>query len=370
MGVELIDASPVFAARMAECADALAPFVDWDLEGVLRERLGRPTLEPVDVVQPVLWAVMVSLAELWRSYGVEPAAVLGHSQGEIAAAAVSGALSLDDAARVVALRSRLIREELAGKGGMISVALPAAALRDRLSPWEGRIQLAAVNGPGATVVCGETDALDELFDQLTAEDARVRRIPVDYASHSHYVESIRDRLIDVLAPIRPRTSDIPFCSTVTGAVLDTAACDATYWYTNLRQTVRFEEAVQTLLADGIGLFVESSPHPVLTAGVQETADAAGRAVSAIGSLRRDEGGLLRFATSLAEASMRGVRADWTPFFGGAEVVDLPTYAFQRRRYWLNVPTPGDEVTSIGQEPVDHPLLGGEGKNTGDGGPRV
>ncbi|MEU7283561.1 type I polyketide synthase, partial [Streptomyces sp. NPDC045431] len=367
MGVDLLDASPVFAARMAECADALAPFVDWDLEGVLRERPGRPTLDPVDVVQPVLWAVMVSLAALWRSYGVEPAAVVGHSQGEIAAAAVSGALSLDDAARVVALRSRLIREELAGKGGMISVALPAAVLRDRLRPWEGRIQLAAVNGPGTAVVCGETDALDELFDQLTAEGARVRRIPVDYASHSHYVESIRDRLIDVLGPIRPRTPDIPFFSTVTGGVLDTAACDAEYWYTNLRQTVRFEEAVQALLADGIGLFVESSPHHVLTVGVQETADAAGRAVSAIGSLRRDEGGLLRFATSLAEASLRGARVDWTPFYAGARVVDLPTYAFQRRRYWLNVPTPGDEVAGIGQEPVDHPLLGAEVRPAETGG---
>ncbi|MFC7310448.1 SDR family NAD(P)-dependent oxidoreductase [Streptomyces monticola] len=357
MGVELLDTSPVFAARMRQCSQALAPFVDWDLEGVLREHEGQPTLDPVDVVQPVLWAVMVSLAELWRSYGVQPAAVIGHSQGEIAAASVAGALSLEDGARVVALRSRIIREELAGKGGMISVSLAAAPLRERLLPWEGRIQLAAVNGPGTAVVCGETAALEEVFELLTADGVRVRKIPVDYASHSHYVESIRDQLLDALAPVRPRTSTTAFYSTVTGAPLDTAALDAEYWYTNLRQTVRFEEALEALLADGFTLFVESSPHQILRVGIQETIDAAGATAATVGSLRRKEGGLLRFTASLAETYVRGVPVDWRGFFPGAETVDLPTYAFQRRRYWLNVPTPGGEVAGVGQTALDHPLLG-------------
>ncbi|MET8681525.1 SDR family NAD(P)-dependent oxidoreductase [Streptomyces sp. NPDC004647] len=357
MAVELLDTAPAFAERMTQCRDALAAFVDWDLPAVLRQQPDAPTLDAVDVVQPVLWAVMVSLAELWRSYGVEPSAVVGHSQGEIAAATVAGALSLEDGARVVALRSRLIGRGLAGKGGMMSVPLPAAQLEERLRPWEGRMQLAAVNGPGTAVVCGETAALEEFYERLTAEGVRAKKIPVDYASHSHYVEAIRDELIDILVPVAPRTSTVAFYSTVTGSVLDTAALDAEYWYTNLRQTVRFEDATRALLADGHSLFVESSPHPILKIGVSESIEATGKPGALIGSLRRDKGGLAEFAASLAEAHVRGVSVDWSPFFVSGRTVDLPTYAFRRTPYWLNVPTPGTEIQGAGQLPLDHPLLG-------------
>lgn len=136
MAVELLDTSPVFAARITQCAEALAPFTDWSLIDVLREAPGAPGFDRVDVVQPALWAVNVSIAALWRSNGIHPAAVVGHSQGEIAAAAVAGALTLQDAARVVALRSRAIIA-LAGRGGMVSVALPAAEARELLASWRG-----------------------------------------------------------------------------------------------------------------------------------------------------------------------------------------------------------------------------------------
>ncbi|MCQ8195248.1 type I polyketide synthase, partial [Streptomyces rugosispiralis] len=164
MAVGLMDASPVFASRIHECAAALAEFTDWSLVEVLRGVEGAPSLERVDVVQPVLFSVMVSLAELWRSLGVVPAAVVGHSQGEIAAACVAGILSLRDAARVVALRSQAIGRVLAGKGGMVSVALPVADVRERIASWgEERISVAAVNGPSSVVVSGEPEALDELL---------------------------------------------------------------------------------------------------------------------------------------------------------------------------------------------------------------
>ncbi|MFE6871922.1 type I polyketide synthase, partial [Kitasatospora sp. NPDC057692] len=161
MAVELLDTSPVFAQRIAECEQALAPFVDWSLQDVLRETPGAPTLDRVDVVQPALFAVMVSLSTLWASLGITPDAVVGHSQGEIAAACVAGALSLDDAARVVTLRSQAIRA-LSGTGGMMSVSLPADQARDRITPWGERISLAAVNGPTSMVVAGEPEALREL----------------------------------------------------------------------------------------------------------------------------------------------------------------------------------------------------------------
>ncbi len=205
MAVELLDSAPVFAARLRECGAALSSFVDWDLEDVLRGGEGAPSLERVDVVQPALWAVMVSLAALWRSYGVQPAAVVGHSQGEIAAACVAGGLSLEDGARVVALRSRLVRERLAGHGGMMSVALPVGRVEELLVPYAGRVSVAAVNGPAAVVVSGEPAALDELLAVCERDGARAKRVAVDYASHSAQVEAIEAELLAVLAPVAPVT---------------------------------------------------------------------------------------------------------------------------------------------------------------------
>ncbi|MFF8543701.1 SDR family NAD(P)-dependent oxidoreductase [Streptomyces werraensis] len=337
MGRELLDTAPVFAARMAECAEALAPFVDFDPVEVLRSGAA---LERVEVIQPVTWAVMVSLAGLWRSLGVVPDAVVGHSQGEIAAAAVSGALSLEDAARVVALRAQVIGRELAGLGGMASVSLPRAEVEGRLaSGWEGRLEVAAVNGPSSTVVAGDADAVVEFVAACRAEKIRARQVPVDYASHSAHVERIEAELLEALASITPRRARIPFYSTVDAAPADTATLDAGYWYRNLRHTVRFEETVRLLTSKGFGTFVESSAHPVLTMGVQETAD-----VAAVGSLRRDEGGLVRFLTSAAELFVHGTPVDWAPLFDGtgARHVDLPTYPFQHQHYWLESGTPEND----------------------------
>ncbi|MCX4690361.1 SDR family NAD(P)-dependent oxidoreductase [Kitasatospora purpeofusca] len=360
MAVELLDSAPAFAARVADCERALAPFVDWSLEAVLRGAPGTPPAERVDVVQPVLWAVMVSLAELWRSYGITPGAVVGHSQGEIAAAVVAGALSLEDGAKVVALRSRAIRA-LSGRGGMASVALPAEQVAEHLAPWDGRLSVAAVNGPASTVVSGDTDALDAFLDRTTALDIRSRRIPVDYASHSAHVEDIRAELLARLDGLTPRPSAVPFYSTLTGGLLeDTTALDADYWYRNLRGTVRFEQATRALFADGYQVLLESSPHPVLTVGVLETAEDAGADATAVGTLRRDDGGPRRFIESLAELHLRGVRPDWDTVFAGRRPgrVELPTYAFQRDPYWLEdgAATVAD-VTSAGLTPADHPLLG-------------
>ncbi|MFD9093147.1 SDR family NAD(P)-dependent oxidoreductase [Streptomyces collinus] len=355
MASELLDTAPAFAASVARCSAALHPFVDWDPAAVLRD-LESPLWDRVDVVQPLLWAVMVALTALWESHGVRPAAVVGHSQGEIAAACVAGALSLQDGARVVALRSRLIRAELAGLGGMLSVPLSRTDAAPRLEPWAGRLQLAAVNGPSSVVVCGETGALDELFAELTADEVQARRIAVDYASHSHYVETLRDDLLAALAPVRPRTADIAFYSTLTGGLLDTAELTADYWYRNLRGTVRFADATQALLADGFRVFVESSAHPVLTSAVQDSCEAAGADAVTLGSLRRDAGGLDRFALSLAQAHVRGVPVDWTPFLPDARTVDLPTYAFQRKRYWKDPATTTAHRGVAGQRGLDHPLL--------------
>ncbi|MCF1592079.1 SDR family NAD(P)-dependent oxidoreductase [Streptomyces muensis] len=353
MAAELLDASPVFAAAMADCGAALAPVTDWDLIETVR---ARQPLERVDVVQPALWAIMVSLAAVWRAHGVRPAAVIGHSQGEIAAACVAGALSLADGARVVALRARAIAEDLSGRGGMMSVALPEPRVRELIDGYGGRVAVAAVNGAASVVLSGDGDALDELRETVLADGGRAKRLPVDYASHCAHVESIRERLLADLAGIEARPSEVPFYSTVTGGLFDTTGLDATYWYTNLRQSVLFEPTTRTLLDGGHGVFVECSPHPVLLHSIEETADVVGTAVVGVGSLRRDHGGPDRVLAALGEAFVAGAPVDWPVVFEGLPVrpVELPTYPFQRERYWLEQSAP---AYAAGPGPSDHPLLG-------------
>ncbi|TDQ51640.1 type I polyketide synthase [Actinorugispora endophytica] len=348
MALDLLASAPVFAERMAECERALSPHVDWSLSDVVRGAPGAPPLERVDVVQPALFAVMVSLARLWESRGVRPDAVVGHSQGEIAAACVAGALSLDDAARVAALRSRTLLA-LAGHGGMVSVALPEARVAERLPLFGGRVCVAAVNGPRSTVVAGPGDALDALALEWAELGVTHRRIPVDYASHSPDVEVVRADLEAALKGISPRAADVPFYSSVTGGVIDTRELDPSYWYRNLRLPVRFGRAARALVESGHTVFVEVSAHPVLLQSVQDTLDDAGADGAAVlGSLRRGDGGPERFLTSLAEAHVHGAEVDWTTVLPPAERVDLPTYAFQHQRYWIR-PRPGGA-------PAAHPLL--------------
>nr|BFD89949.1 hypothetical protein KitaXyl93_13090 [Kitasatospora sp. Xyl93] len=322
MGRELAASSPVFAARLAECAEALAPYVDWQLDDVLA---GRHGFEAADVVQPALWAVMVSLAAVWETAGVVPDAVVGHSQGEIAAAAVAGILSLNDAAKVVALRSRALTA-LAGRGGMLSVAEPVDAVRARIAPFGRRLSVAAVNGPATTVVSGEPEALRELA-AACGETVRTRMVPVDYASHSAHVDELREEVLAVLKGIEPGPARVPMVSALTGRWLAGPEADPDYWYASLRETVEFDRAVGVLTAAGHGAFVEVSPHPLLVGAIA--------AEVAVGTLRREDGGAERLLASLAEAHVQGVPVDWRAVLPAAgRTVDLPAYPFQRTHHWL------------------------------------
>ncbi|HWI96729.1 MAG TPA: SDR family NAD(P)-dependent oxidoreductase, partial [Solirubrobacterales bacterium] len=359
MALQLLDSSPAFARRIEECEQELAPFVDWSLGEVLRDEAGE-WLNRLDVVQPALFAVMVSLAGLWRDHGVEPAVVVGHSQGEIAAAHVAGGLSLGDAARVIALRGKAMAK-IAGEGGMLSVSLPAAALVERLAPFGERLSLAAINGPASLVVSGEPDALAQLRASCEEEDVRTQPIAVDYAAHSSQIEALEAELLEAFAPISPQSGSIPFHSTVSGELLDTAELGPEYWYRNLRQTVLLEPVLRSLLQGGRRAFIEIGPHPVLGFGLQETIDDVldDEEATVLGSLRRDDGGPERFLRSLAEAHSRGVELDWETFFAGrgAKAVKLPSYPFQRKRYWHDLSNGSGDPATIGQSPSDHPLLG-------------
>ncbi|MEV0361056.1 acyltransferase domain-containing protein, partial [Nocardia sp. NPDC050697] len=344
MGRELMATSPVFAQMMGECAQAFAPLVDWSLLDVIDGEVRDDVLNRVDVVQPALFAVMVSLAQWWRSVGVEPEAVIGHSQGEIAAAYVAGALTLHDAARVVILRAQALTA-VAGHGGMASVALPAEIVRERLA-GRGDLAVAAINGPTATVVSGVGEALEGFVSDLEAEGVRVRRIPVDYGSHSSQVDALQESILEVLDGITAVSAPLEFYSTVTGAVLDTTVLDAGYWFRNLRETVEFDQAVRALIDAGHTVFVEVSPHPLLALAIEESAETATTEPVVVSSLRRGEGGLDRLLAAAARLETCGAAAVAWPvvFAGRARRVGLPTYAFQHRRYWLEAGSGSGDVT--------------------------
>jgi acyl transferase domain-containing protein len=366
MGRELAASSPVFAARLAECERALSPHVTWSLRDVLAGAEGAPGLDRVDVVQPVLWAVMVSLAAVWQAAGVRPDAVVGHSQGEIAAAVIAGILTLDDAAKVVALRSRALTA-LSGRGGMLSIAEPVERVEARLVPYSGQLAVAAVNGPDATVVSGDPNALRHLVAECERDGVRARILPVDYASHGSQVDEIRDEVLGRLSGITPRPAALPMVSAMTGEHLTGPEADPEYWYASLRASVQFDRAIRVLRQGGYGVFLEVSAHPVLTAAIGATledmagTDGEARAAAApvvAGTLRRDDGGAGRLLASLAELHVRGVGVDWPAVLAGGARVDLPTYAFQHRRFWpLPLAAAAGELRAAGLNSVGHPLLG-------------
>ncbi|WP_115537974.1 type I polyketide synthase, partial [Frankia canadensis] len=363
MAADLFDVSAAFRDQLTTCADALAPHLDVPLLDVLLGRADPRLLDRVDVVQPALFAMMVSLSALWRERGVRPDAVVGHSQGEIAALHVAGGLSLDDAALVVARRSRTLAA-IAGGGGMVSLSLDAEATTERIAPWTGRIGIAAHNGPATTIVSGERTALDELLAACAAAGVHARAIPVDYASHSPAVDVLEPELRRVLDGVQGRATErgVAFHSTVTGGELDPAGLDADYWYRNLREPVLLEPVVRALAAAGHTTFIEVSPHPVLVSAMTDTLATAapdGGQARALATLRRDGHNPTRLLAALGQAWASGLSVELAPRPADPRPphLELPTYPFQRRRHWLSAPATARRLDTVGLQAIDHPLLG-------------
>ncbi|ATL66177.1 type I polyketide synthase [Nocardia terpenica] len=327
MGAELLAAGGVFAERLTECSAAVVAAGGPDVVAVLA---GGGDLDDVAVVQPVSWAVMVALAAVWESVGVLPSVVVGHSQGEIAAAVVSGALSVTDGARVVVSRATALRS-LAGSGAMASIGEPEELALARIAACgvESEVGVAVVNSPGSVVVSGPVRAVQVVVDSAVADEVRARVLPVDYASHSPMVEGLEFESVETATP-RVRWLSTVDCTWVEEAL------PGEYWARNLRLPVRFGEAVSLLVDNGFRHFVEMSAHPVLVGPVEEVAESAGAdEVATVGSLRRDEGGWDRLVESFAQAWVRGVGVDWTRVVGvpGVMPAAIPTYPFHRTHYW-------------------------------------
>ncbi|MFF8962688.1 amino acid adenylation domain-containing protein [Streptomyces globisporus] len=352
MGRQLLEEEPVFRDAVTACDRALREFADWSLVEELTAEESVSRMSETWLAQPANFAVQVGLAALWRSHGVRPDAVVGHSTGEIAAFHAAGVYSLRDAARIVVHRSRL-QQTLAGTGTMLAVSLSEDEAERRVRPYRDRVSIAAVNSPTAITLAGDEAALTLLAEELRAEQQFAKFLTVEVPYHSVGMERIKDELLADLAPLEPRPAEVPLYPTGVEGTARGEELDAAYWWKNVRDRVRFRSAIDRIADDGHRVFLEIGPHPVLGHAIRECLDAGGRTALTLPSIRRREDETERFAASLGTLHTLGVPIDWDLLQPTGRPVTLPRHPFRRDRHWTE-PRPVAQVR-LGHR--DHPLLG-------------
>ena len=361
MGRRLLQQETVFREVVERCDRAMRPYADCSLLAELTATdAAQSRLNEIDIIQPALFTIQAALAALWRSWGIEPQAVVGHSLGEVAAAYVAGALSLDDAVRIICHRSRLFKRTI-GQGAMAAVELSIEEARRVLVGSEDRVSIAVSNGPTSTVLSGDPAALAAILDQLQHRDIFCRMVKVDFASHSPQMEPLRADLLQALEGIQPRAESVPIYSTVTGQVSHGSEFDPLYWARNMREPVLFSAAVQHLMEDGHDIFLEISPHPTLLSSMQQGCHHFGQEGAVLPSLRREEDEHAVLLGSLGALYTLGYPVDWNLIYPTAgRCVRLPFYPWQRERCWFE-PSAGDTDSHRKQvsrsAAGNHPLLG-------------
>ena len=361
MGRRLLEQEAVFREVVERCDRAMRPYGDWSLLAELTATdAAQSRLNEIDIIQPALFAIQVALAALWRSWGIEPQAVVGHSLGEVAAAYVAGALSFEDAVRVICHRSRLFKRTV-GQGAMAAVELSIEEARRVLVGFEDRVSIAVSNGPTSTVLSGDPAALAAILDQLQRRDIFCRMVKVDFASHSPQMEPLRADLLQALEGLQPRAESVPIYSTVTGQVSHGLEFDPLYWARNMREPVLFSTAFQRLVEDGHDIFLEISPHPIMLSAMQQGFHHFGQEGAVLPSLRREEDERTVLLGSLGALYTLGYPVDWNLIYPIAgRCVRLPFYPWQRERCWLEPSAGGtdshrEQVSRSGTG--NHPLLG-------------
>ncbi|MFB6888366.1 amino acid adenylation domain-containing protein [Kitasatospora sp. NPDC056327] len=357
MGRQLLATEPVYREAVEQCAEHLAALTGWSLIDELTADEAHSRMAETWLAQPANFALQTGLAALWRSRGVRPDAIVGHSTGEVAAFHQAGVYDLADAVKVVVHRSRL-QQKLAGTGGMLAVALTEAEALRRIRPYRDAVSVAAVNSPTALTLAGDETVLAELAESLTAEQVFARLLTVEVPYHSARMELIKDELLESLADLKARPAQVPLHLTGREGTAHGTELDAGYWWQNVRESVRFRQAVERLADDGHSLFLEIGPHPVLGRSIQETVEAHPGPgdrpeVRILPSIRReeDEGAVL--TASLAALHNLGVPVDWSVLQPAGRIVPLPRYPFRRDRHWVE-PAPVEQVR---RGRLDHPLLG-------------
>ena len=333
MGRELLRQERVFRTAMEQCDALLGKLGGWSLIEELNRDEDKSRLDNTEIAQPAIFSLQVALAALWRSWGIIPDAVVGHSVGEVAAAYAAGAFSLEDAVAIIYHRGSLM-QNTKGKGKMASVEIFVAKAREAIRQYADRLAVAAVNSPTTTVLSGEPEALAELLKSLGKEKVASRVLPVDYAFHSTQMERCGAELVRALKGLKAGPTSIGMVSTVTGEIVRGTDLTADYWGCNLRDTVRFADAIGALLSDGVATFVEVGPHPVLAAAITQCAGHRDRQIMVACSLRRGQEDRLTMLTSLGALYAAGYDVDWTALYPNGTVVKLPSYPWQRERYWI------------------------------------
>ena len=320
---------------MEQCSTLLQPLAGWSLIDALSADESRSRLNDTDVAQPAIFALQVALAAVWEAWGVVPAAVVGHSVGELAAAVVAEAMSLDEAIRVAYHRARLMQQATGG-GKMAAVELDAGEAARVVRPFAGRLSIAAVNAATSCVLSGEASALETVTAELQSRGIACRPLPVNYAFHSVQMEAIARQLESTLGTVAARTPRIPLVSTVTGKIVSDGALDAAYWARNVRQSVLFAPAIDTLAERGYRLFVEVGPHPVLASSITSPGRRAAPRV-ALPSLHRGRPEQASLLATLGGLYAAGYPIDWRRIYPSGRAVALPRYPWQRESYWLPEP---------------------------------
>ncbi len=347
MGRQLLEEEPVFRETIQTCDKLLKQYASWSLLEELKADESSSRMDRTDIAQPALFALQVALLTLWRSWGIEPDATLGHSVGEVAAAYAAGVLSLEDAIRTIFHRSR-VQELTAGNGKMAAVGLSLQEALHAVADYDGRLSVASINSPKGVTLSGDSDALDHIIQSLEEKQVFCRVLRLNYAFHSHHMEPIREDLLNSLEKLQPQPTSIRFLSTVTGKDVVGTELGAEYWWNNVRQPVQFLPAVEQLIDDGYSVFLEIGPHPVLSGYISECLLGQGKQGTVLPSLRRKEDERVIMLGSLGSLYTLGYPLDWNKLYGeGGGFIPLPSYPWQRERYW-NVPERPSPV---------HPLLG-------------
>jgi acyl transferase domain-containing protein/NADPH:quinone reductase-like Zn-dependent oxidoreductase/SAM-dependent methyltransferase/acyl carrier protein len=353
MGRELLAQEPVFRDAVARCDALFQRRAGWSLLAELTADESRSRMADTEVAQPANFVLQVGLAALWRAWGLEPDALVGHSAGEVAAVHLAGALSLEDAVSVVYHRSRL-QQRTAGMGGMLAVGLSRADAERLIAGEAGRISIAAVNSPRAVTLSGETEALERVARAVAADGGFCRVLKVAVPYHSRYLDPLREELETALRDLRPGRAALPLFSTVTGGRADGSELDARYWWRNLREPVYFGASMEAMIAEGYRIFVELGPHPVLAASIAECLAARDERGVALPSLRRQDEERATMLGTLGAIYALGHPVEWDRLYPPpARFVPFPHYPWQRQRHWLEPESSQRE--RLGHD--DHPLLG-------------
>jgi acyl transferase domain-containing protein len=356
MGRKLYEKEMVFRDTIDEFDRAFKNYVDWSLKDEIFGGKETSRMHEINVVQPMLFAMEVGLARLWTSFGIVADAVVGHSMGEVASALFAGVLSTDDAARIICTRS-LLMKKVSGKGGAMAVTeLTLEEASKMADEYQGKVSVAVNNSPKSTVIAGDENTVLKIIDRLDKEDLFCRQINVDVASHSPQMEPLKEELREALKAVKPSKATTDLYSTVLDGKVSGEELNADYWANNLRGMVQFSSVVQQMIRDDHQVFIEVSPHPVLTNAIHECGEATGKKTISTGSLFRDAPETESIYTNICALFSKGHNISWDAFYGIRKIpfVELPGYPMQRETFKLEDRSEKMAILSGGNA---NPLIG-------------